>query len=455
MRKFLLLQTLIILSFLFFANFALAENPPPECTDGDCCSDDGHFLSSDIACDAQTETECYWGTGCGQDVGERAVIQYCSGNSSSCNGQIEHTEWSPPERGKLGDCQPWEVCSPATSLCEYSSTCPLPEAPILISPANNTYTKIPVDLSWEYPQGAAAYYHYEVSRSPDFSSIIVSDTEQTSRTIIDYPILETGNDYWWRVKVCVDGEEEVYGNWSERSFHTYPLNPSANPQPLTGFLPITLTWTPDPGSNFYQYKVAYSRKSPEELSSVCAGKEGQQIIPAAGREPPITNQASFSLNEFCLGEYQWRVRSCLNNDCSVASDWAGSPVWIFNSLKPTASQEKGIVPCGRKDDNADTLYYDEREPCQIKHLGFMLQNILDFLLWRLGLIVMVILTVISGVVSYFSLGSPNALVQIKSIWKSAGIGWSIILLAWIFINLIMTLIGFQVQFFGHWWQLSF
>jgi len=85
----------------------------------------------------------------------------------------------------------------------------------------------------------------------------------------------------------------------------------------------------------------------------------------------------------------------------------------------------------------------------------MLQNILDFVMWRLGLIVVALFSLFSAVVSYFSLGGPDTLARIKAIWKSVGMGYGIILLAWVFINLIMRLAGFQVEFFGQWWQINF
>ena len=756
---------LFVFSFLFIANFTFAADPPPcECTGGDCC-DGCNFLSSDNPCSAWTETECHWGTGCGQDVGERTVIQYCNGKNAGCDGAIERDDWSPSE-----DCQLWEACSPSTASCSCSGTClgtpntplpaddskniklpltlswntvngatsyrykidgvlenstisnsvpidtegtcllksntdytwtvqaccnsegnncgsrsnwslktasapqsltpkngsaniampvtldwcdvadaqfyilrtyidglchplflneengtceflPVPEEqregelkpvlhsdfndtiniftknnryeweiascfgedasscedygvkwvfftgegsllgapelkdpfynqadpdnipiinqldslswqggsetlsyrviiekdgrivatpktnsetlsfkkipelwdnpedfnavyswrvkpcwdrdgnnceaaesavwqfkttgakPNLTSPINNTDAKIPIDLKWEDIPEAVSYY-YEIATDDKFTAIRKNGTTSSALATINYPDINLDTKYWWRVKTCADAEGRACGVWNDGTygFKTFPLNPPTNPQPANDFLPVALTWTPDPGANFYQYKVAYAQKSPEETFPGCIKKEGQQIIPATGGEPPITNQASFLLNEFCLGSYQWRVRSCLNKDCSVATSWAD---WGFNSLKPVVSGEKGIVPCSRKSDNTDTLYYDEREPCQIKHFGFMLQNIIDFLLWRLGLIIIAILAVFSGVVSYFSLGSSNTLAQIKSIWKSAGIGWGIMLLAWIFINLIMALTAFQIEFFGRWWQLPF
>jgi len=328
-------------------------------------------------------------------------------------------------------------------------------APNLNSPIAGTSVKIPTTLKWTSVQKAVSYY-YEVAGDESFTDIKKNGTSTSNQTVIEYPDINLDTQYWWRVKTCADEQGSVCGNWSTATFRTYPLNPPTNPEPLTGFLPITLRWTADDGANFYQYKVAYAQKSPEETSPTCSQKEGQQITPLGNTEPPIVKQASFSLNEFCLGEYQWRVRSCLTNDCLVATDWQESSVWSFSSLKPTVFKEKGIVPCGRTE-GADILStpWDEREPCQLKHLGYMLQNILDFVMWRLGLIVVALFSVFSAVVSYFSLGGPDTLARIKSIWKSVGMGYGIILLAWVLINLIMRLVGYQVVFFGQWWQLPF
>jgi hypothetical protein len=771
MFKKFLFGIILILSFLFAANFALtADPPPPKCTSGPCC-EDGNLLSKNDVCDAWSEKNCKWGTGCGSDVGERIATQYCSGNSAECNGRVEYSDWDvPPE----GSCQLWESCSPSTLSCMCNSAClGTPTNPITNpSPPNGSENvKLPVTLRWNPPEGAKSYrykiggvpedfttanrieidkegkcllrsdtdynwgvraccdlqgndcgpwnnwrfktsfspqpispknnsadislpvtldwcdvadakeyilriyidgschpyllnengeceffpipkekregekepilhsdftssefftknnrydwelascydekaencvaygrkfgfftgpgkplaspelktpfyspppseiipvvnffdslswkggagtlsyqitikkdgeiatttksytenlplkeiaelwdapedfdsifswqvkpcwdkeaencetaesavwkfrttgatpnldsptagasvkiptvlkwtnvskavsYYYEVASDENFTDIKKNGTSTTNQASIEYPDINLNTQYWWRVKTCADNQGNVCGKWSMATFRTYPLNPPTNPEPSSGFLPITLKWTPDNGANFYQYKVAYAQKSAEELSPTCAAKEGQQIIPLADEEPPIIKQASFTLNEFCLGEYQWRVRSCLTNDCSVATDWQESAVWVFNSLKPTVFQEKGLVPCGRTN-GIDILStpWDEREPCQLKHLGYMLQNILDFLMWRLGLIIVVIFSVASGAISYFSLGSPTTITQLKSIWKSVGMGYGIILLAWILINLIMRLAGFQVIFFGRWWQLPF
>lgn len=328
--------------------------------------------------------------------------------------------------------------------------------PRVLEPDNDSLVKIPFTLSWERIEGASSSY-YQIAKDEDFKSIVKEEGVQASQVSIEYQEGEFMPDtaYWWRVKTCVDAQAKVCGEWSASySFRTYPLSPPTNPKPSEGFLPATLTWDPAPGANFYQYKIAYAKMAEGETLEGCSEKEGRQIIPVEGKEAPITKTPKILLIEECLGDYQWRVRSCLDKDCKIATDWAESPVWVFTAKEPPPPPFAGILPCGRKSDISSTPY-NERESCQLKHLGFIVQNVLDFLLWRLGLIVLGILAVVSGVISYLFLGGPNTLTRIRSIWKAAGMGYGIMLLAWFLINLFLAFIGFQVEFFGRWWELPF
>ncbi|MDO8663214.1 MAG: hypothetical protein Q7K28_00010 [Candidatus Wildermuthbacteria bacterium] len=331
--------------------------------------------------------------------------------------------------------------------------------PTLSKPDGGKSASIPVSLQWEKIEGAGSY-RYQIASNNTFSSLAEEGTTTNSQKEINYPSVSPNDSYWWRVKTCADARGNVCGLWSSpAAFTTLPLNPPSNLSPTNGLLPAVIKWDPDPGANFYQYKIDYvsaTYQSPggatlKENRVGCQNKIGAPIA-----APTITSQASATIYENCLGEYKWWVRSCLDKDCVVAAP-AGlnsAPRQTFTAFGITATPEKGLVPCGRREDNPLTPY-DETESCQFKHVGFVIQNILDFLLWRLGIIVLGILSIASGATIYFSFGNPNTIVQVKSIWKSAGIGWLAMLLAWIIINLIMNLIGFQGKFFGHWWQLPF
>ena len=155
-----------------------------------------------------------------------------------------------------------------------------------------------------------------------------------------------------------------------------------------------------------------------------------------------------------LGNYSWWVRACLDEKCSNDARGDLSPGWSFTLVQPTPPAKFGLVPCGRVSDNPDTPW-NEREPCQIKHIFLLLRNIIDLLLWRIGLTILVLLTIATGVVYYFSMGAPTTMVKVKSILKSAGIGYGIVFLAWLILNLLLSILGYQFQIFGHWWQIKF
>ncbi len=356
--------------------------------------------------------------------------------------------WADPSGFGWLECDPWVTETSETWRFQITV-----EAPSLLGPDDQSLVKIPVTLSWEKIDGAGSYF-YQVASDDAFTNVLKEESTKALSVKIDYPDILLDTQYWWRVKTCVDEQGEVCGEEGieERTFITYPINLPTNPNPPspngTTTLPARLTWDPDPGANYYQYKVDYATMADEETLEGCEEKAGTPVVP-----PRIVSQPGAVIYENCLGEYNWWVRSCLDKNCTPEVSTGWSPVQTFTALEPPP-EEKGIVPCGRKSNNPDTPY-NEKEACQLKHTGFMLQNILDFLLWRLGLIILGILAVVSGATSYFALGDPAKIAKIKLIWKSAGTGWAIILLAWLFINLLMAILGFQIEFFGRWWQLPF
>lgn len=316
---------------------------------------------------------------------------------------------------------------------------------------SNSSSRGNIEIAWD-KSAKTQSYSYIIAKDAEFNEVAL----EAKTNLLEAPItsVEPNTRYWWKVKSCADKEGDYCGDWSvEVGDFNIILNPPEELKKTSDFLPAAVEWKEEnTGANFYQYKMAYAAKSPQETLDSCI--EGQIIPSDPSQNPPITSSPNFTLNEICLGDYQIRVRSCLDKDCNIASDY--SQVFNFTAKTQPGAEGAGLVPCGRSSfsDNPGTPY-NEREPCQIKHIGFLLQNILDFLLWRLGLIVLGIYSIMSGAIAYFSLGGVNTLQRIKSIWKSAGIGYLILLLSWTLVNLVMSLAGFQAQFFGRWWQLPF
>jgi hypothetical protein len=115
---------------------------------------------------------------------------------------------------------------------------------------------------------------------------------------------------------------------------------------------------------------------------------------------------------------------------------------------------RGLVPCGRSSNYPDTPW-DETERCQIKHLFILVYAIIDFFLWKIIPIILVLLALASGAIFYFSLQSqnPEPLATVKSLWKAAGIGLAVVFLGWTAISLFLAILGYRVGLFGPWWQI--
>ncbi len=340
--------------------------------------------------------------------------------------------------------------------------------PLLESPGNGEFLKVPGELAWQHIDGVGSYL-VQTAEDEDFTQKLLNKETMGPSFTLSLEDFEIGNQYWWRVKTCADEKGEVCGTaWSEeRMFRTYPLRPVTEPEPAdeTKFsLPGTLRWQPDDGASYYQYQVRYTSLKygvddngndilEERPACTSRASETDTLIPDPGGMSPITSQPSFFLAEHCRGEYEWLVVSCADRDCNVK---AASPatLWKFTAVKQTSEESSGLVPCGKTIDHTNTPY-DETEPCQLKHAGFLLQNLLDFILWKVSLFVLLILAVITGATSYFSLGGPNALVRIKTVFRSFFAGFLILMFAWMFVNIVLMLFGFQFEFFGTWWALSF
>ncbi|MDO8474118.1 MAG: hypothetical protein Q7S62_00995 [bacterium] len=153
------------------------------------------------------------------------------------------------------------------------------------------------------------------------------------------------------------------------------------------------------------------------------------------------------------GTYHWRVSACDDGQGAGCVVWSGDET--FEIVLAPAEFSGGLIPCGREVDDASTPGYDESDPCGISHIFLLLKNLLDFVLWKVSLFVLLILTVITGATSYFSLGGPNALARIKTVFRSFLVGFLVMVFAWMLVNIILTLFGFQSKFFGKWWEISF
>jgi hypothetical protein len=308
-------------------------------------------------------------------------------------------------------------------------------------------TIIPVKLSWENASGALSYY-YEVAKDSSFSDIVIPEDQRvlkgnTSKVLIDYPYLVQDTEYYWRVKTCIDEKGEVCGNWSNtKSFKTFKLGKTTEPYPLDGSDFYTyeryLKWKEVPGARAYQYEVY----------------QGVKTIPLT--KVPANSAYVDTPRELGVGEHAWRVRTCLDENCQETGEFSDN--WHFNVVEAEPpGGEAGLVPCGRDVNSPDPYGIDETERCGFQHIFLLLRNILDLALWRIGLIILVLLALASGIIFYFSgqFGMSDPLLQVKSLWKAAGIGYLIIFSAYTLVNIFLAIFGYKIGIFGSWWVISF
>lgn len=308
--------------------------------------------------------------------------------------------------------------------------------PDLTSPTQNEQNVIvPVDLTWAEVPGALSY-KYQISVNPSFGNIIKTNITAETETSVDYPILNQNTTYYWRVSSCADREANFCGSseniWSQiGAFKTAALTAPLNPIPNNGADFLTsenyLKWDKVLGAKFYEYKIG------SEIDGLTQ-----------------TNYGFIQTGILALGNYIWQVRACLDENCQDAGPWA---TYNFNLTQSEECKDSSVslVPCGRNCDSSATPW-NERKPCQFQDIFYIFKNILDFILWTMVPLVLVLLAMASGIIYYLALGDTNKISLVKKIWKSAGIGCLIIFGAWSAITLLLLFLGFQINLFGRWWQ---
>jgi len=113
---------------------------------------------------------------------------------------------------------------------------------------------------------------------------------------------------------------------------------------------------------------------------------------------------------------------------------------IFNSV-----QAAGLVPCGGPGEDV----------CTLCHFFVMLDNIIDFLLFRVVPVLGALMIAIGGVMYIISQGKPEMLSRVKNLFTAIIIGLVIIYGAWLIVNLFLTTIGVaEWTGLGTWWEIS-
>ena len=299
-----------------------------------------------------------------------------------------------------------------------------PQKPEITSPRDKAGDKlIPITFEWD-PVPKVKSYVIEI---PNIG-VVISGIE--AKKIFDHPDLQLGETYQWRVKSCLHPNGEICGQWSPfQSFTIFTLGiptlsyPPNGQEIYTYHMPITLSWDPVEHANFYE-KIIYF--------------QGEEI-----KRDILSATSSLFFDPGHRGNFTWKVRACLDSRCLRASEF--SPFKSFSIKGEIRPGEQALVPCGL-DFNCPTTPWDDTKPCEPKHIFHLLYNIIDFVLWRVIPILLVVLVVYTGAMFYLSISTEETepMSKARALWRSAGIGFGLIFMSWFIVTWTLWIFGYQL-----------
>jgi len=219
------------------------------------------------------------------------------------------------------------------SVLRYNGACPLPDAPTLVAPSNNSVLSSVPTLQWRAPAHAISY-QVEVALDQNFPSVVWrTSTTSTSAT----PTGLTPNTYWWRVRGV---NNEGTGPWSSAwrftilpDLQSLTINPSSVVGGSTAMGTVTLNG-PAPAGGL---QVQLSSNNPNVAS-----------VPASVTVPAGQRTASFRVDtRVVASQTQVMITARLGNSSRQATLTVVPPSIQSLSISPSTvrggSNATGIV----------------------------------------------------------------------------------------------------------------
>lgn len=113
---------------------------------------------------------------------------------------------------------------------------------------------------------------------------------------------------------------------------------------------------------------------------------------------------------------------------------------IALAFAPVPAEAASIVPCGRTANDPDTPTLDESKPCTLCHVVLGAQGLMQ---WGMNIMTVIAITVIfaMGVLYIVSAGNEGMMQTAKKGMWAALIGFAIMLLAWLIVNIVITILA--------------
>ena len=311
------------------------------------------------------------------------------------------------------------------------------------APKANTLTaisNIPATFSWEPVEGAKSYNFSLQAAGGDPVITVVNNFKAMEKPtyVVRYPNIDQETTYYWKVQTCAHNDGTVCGDWSaENSITTGEITTPLADSPAQGEtvyadqLSHQFSWSEIKGSAAYHYKLTLVTPAETDCQ--------QNEIDGITRQTIITAQMN------CLGEYTMAVEACVDESCKSVSP---KGEWSFTLEQRVPTNKNSLAVCGSGYDNPDTPW-NEREECAIKHAALFVKIFLDFLIFKLSILLLPFMVVATAGLFYSPFRTPELLERVKTAWKAVGIGYLLLFFAWVIVGILLSLIGFQ----GLWWKI--
>ena len=195
-----------------------------------------------------------------------------------------------------------------------------PDAPVLLSPADDTTYAGQPTYKWTRPSGAK-YYRFKYTSTTDTETILYI-TDEMTRYYYKAPAMNK-DDYYWYAQA-----RDVAGNWSDWSapftIHILPPTPArvTLSEPRKGFLTTDnqpeLSWNPADYADTYELQISTSSR----FSTLAYDLTG------------LTGTTYASLSALDDARYYWRVRAV--NTEGVQGSWSSVYYLTIDTIPPDA-----------------------------------------------------------------------------------------------------------------------
>jgi len=203
---------------------------------------------------------------------------------------------------------------------------------------------------------------------------------------------------------------------------------------------ITASQGGDSGSDSSIYDITGSS------AEICTGgsdDDGDLLTDCADSDclgdPDCCGNNIIEGTEGCDGTTGCTVDQICKGDCSICLNLAPDP----SDTEPCDIRGKigGLVPCGRVLNDPDTSW-NETAPCNLCHIIPTIYNIINYLIGIVGIFT-ILFIVLGMLMSITSIGGSGGLATIKLVISKSVLGFVAVLVAWLIVNLVMTLFGFK------------